>query len=288
MIRVGINGFGRIGRAITRIISQKKGIKLCVINDLNNDLNNLAYLLKYDSVYGKFNKEIKTLGKDLVIDKKKIKVFSKKRIQDVKWKENKVDIVIEATGTNSNLIASRKILSKNLKKVIVTHSPKQNVDFTMILGVNEKSYNFKKHNVISSSICDASAIGPILYQIQKKWGIKNGYVTTLHSRLAYQNLLDGSVQSVSNPGHNWKDYSLGRNSFASLITKKTTAIEAVNRCIPKISQKISGLSFRVPTAIVCGSDISINLKKNSSIGEVKEFFENLSKKKSKILCYRIS
>ena len=131
----------------------------------------------------------------------------------------------------------------------------------MILGVNEKSYNFKKHNVISSSICDASAIGPILYQIQKKWGIKNGYVTTLHSRLAYQNLLDGSVQSVSNPGHNWKDYSLGRNSFASLITKKTTAIEAVNRCIPKISQKISGLSFRVPTAIVCGSDISINLKK---------------------------
>ena len=104
--------------------------------------------------------------------------------------------------------------------------------------------------------------------------------------MAYQNLLDGSVQSVSNPGHNWKDYSLGRNSFASLITKKTTAIEAVNRCIPKISQKISGLSFRVPTAIVCGSDISINLKKNSSIGEVKEFFENLSKKNKKIFEYQ--
>ena len=172
MIRVGINGFGRIGRAITRIISQKKGIKLCVINDLNNDLNNLAYLLKYDSVYGKFNKEIKTLGKDLVIDKKKIKVFSKKRIQDVKWKENKVDIVIEATGTNSNLIASRKILSKNLKKVIITHSPKQNVDFTMILELMKKVIILKNIMLLVAAYVMPQLLGQFYIKYKKNGALK--------------------------------------------------------------------------------------------------------------------
>tara|TARA_Y100001970_G_scaffold105894_1_gene132676 strand:- start:8541 stop:9575 length:1035 start_codon:yes stop_codon:yes gene_type:complete len=286
MIRVGLNGFGRIGRVVTRILSTKRKFKLVLINEVDDDVKNLAYLFKYDSIYGKFNGKVSTKGRNILINKNEIKVFSKNKINDVPWKKHKIDIVIDASGTNANVQSAKKVLKSGIKKIIITHSPKKNIDFTMILGVNEKKYNSKAHNIISSSICDASAIGPVLNQIEKKWGVESGFVTTLHSRLSYQNLLDGSLKSISSPGHNWKDYSLGRNSFASLIPKKTTAVDAVIRCVPTLNGKISGLSFRVPTAIVCGSDLTIKVKKNVNTNEVKKFFLDLSKKERKIYDYQ--
>ena len=280
IINVGINGFGRIGRTITRLLAKNKKFRICKINDINNDISNLAYLLKYDTIYGKIDCKVSIEDNQLIINKNPVDIFSKKKIDQVNW--GKVDLVIEATGSNVNLINSKKILSEKLKKIIITHSPKDHVDFTMIMGVNEHLYNFDKHNIISSSICDASALAPVLDQLEKNFGIENGYVTTLHSWLSYQNLLDGSVQSVASPGHNWKDYSLGRSSPASIITKKTTAISAVERCVPSLHNKISGLSFRVPTPIVCGSDLTINLKKKTSINKLKFFFKNIAKKNKKI------
>ncbi len=285
MIKVGLNGFGRIGRVLTRILSNKKKYKIALINEIDSDIENLAYLFKYDSIYGKFNGKVNVKNKNIFINKNEIKLFSKKKIEDVPWKKNKIDIIIDASGTNANVDSARKVL-KDVKKIIITHSPKKNIDFTMIFGVNEKKYDHKKHNIISSSICDASAIAPVLKQIEKKWGIESGFVTTLHSRLSYQNLLDGSLKSISSPGHNWKDYSLGRNSFASLIPKKTTAIDAVLRCVPELNGKISGLSFRVPTAIVCGSDLTIKIKKKTNSNDVKKFFKNVSKKEKKIYEYQ--
>ncbi len=286
MIRVGLNGFGRIGRVVARILSTKRKYKLVLINEIDNDIENLAYLFKYDSLYGKFNGRVKKNGNSILINKDEVKIFSKKKIEDVPWKKNKIDVVIDASGTNSNVRSSKKILKNGVKKVIITHSPNNNIDFTMILGVNEKNYNHIKHNIISSSICDASAIAPVLNQIEKKWGIESGFVTTLHSRLSYQNLLDGSLKSISSPGHNWKDYSLGRNSLASLIPKKTTAVDAVTRCVPKLKGRISGLSFRVPTAIVCGSDLTIKVKNKTNTNDVKNFFKNLSMKQKKIYEYQ--
>ena len=283
MIRIGINGFGRIGRIITRQISSSSRFKIVLINEINNDLKNFSYLLKYDSIYGRFNKQVSTNNRQIIIECHKINFSSLPKIQEAPWVKNKVDVIIDTSGVNDNLIACDEVLRSKVKKIIVTNSPNKHVDFTMIMGVNDKNYNHSKHNLISSSICDASAIAPILKNIHNKFNIKSGFITTLHSRLFYQNMLDGPVQSVSSPGHNWKDYSLGRNSIASLIPKKTTAIDAISRCLPKLKNKISGLSFRVPTAIVCGADLTLNLTKKINTTLIKNFLKNISKKNSKII-----
>ena len=288
MINIGINGFGRIGRAITRIISKSKDIKIKVINDIDEDIHNLSYLIKYDSTYGKINcqitKDIKT--NTISINKNKIRFFSQKLINKVPWKKYNLDIVIDATGVEKNIIDAKKILNKKLKKVLITHSPDKHIDSTLIMGVNEKTYDFKKHNIISTSICDASAIGPILKELEENFGVERGFITTLHPRLSYQNILDGSLKSVSSVGHNWKDYSLGRDSISNLIPKNTTAIKAVIKCLKKLKNKIEGLSFRVPTAIVCASDLTIQLKKKVSKKNIFDHFKMLSKKKGKIFGFQ--
>tara|TARA_Y100000741_G_C18258271_1_gene559714 strand:+ start:1164 stop:2201 length:1038 start_codon:yes stop_codon:yes gene_type:complete len=285
MIRVGLNGFGRIGRAITRIASDKKNIKIVAINDLDEDKNNLAYLLKYDSIYGKFNKKISLRNNKIKINKNTINFYTKNKIDQVPWKKNNVDIVIDATGLDENIQLSRKLFKQGVKKVLITNSPNKKVDFYMVIGANEKDYNYKKHNIISTSICDASALAPILKSIDQKWNIENGFVTTLHSILSYQNLLDGSLKSISNPTHNWKDYSLGRNSTLSLIPKNTTAVDAIEKCVPSLKDKLMGLSFRVPTNIVCSSDISLKVSKKCSLAELREFLKKISKIKKNIFKY---
>ena len=288
MIKIGLNGFGRIGRSITRIVSNAKDIKLVVVNEINQDIENLAYLIKYDTIYGKLNKKVRvSKNKNIIqIDDNKIKFFSKTKIHEVEWNKFGIDLLIDATGTEINVINSRKVLGKKLSKVIITHSPDKYVDNTLILGVNEESYNYKKQHIISSSICDASAIGPVLSILDRKFGIQKGFITTLHPRLSYQNLMDGSLQSVSSPGHNWKDYSLGRDSIANLIPKNTTAIKAVNKCLKNLVGKIDGISFRVPTAIVCGSDLTIELKKEVTVEKISQLFKILSKKKNSIFGYQ--
>ena len=287
MIKIGINGFGRIGRAITRIISDTDGITVSVINDIDKDVKNLSYLLKYDSIYGRFNKNINYKNNNKIsINKKDINFYSKKVIDEVPWSEHKLDLVIDSSGVENNVSNAKKILGNRLLKVLITHSPDKHVDHTLILGVNEKNYDYKKHNIISTSICDASALGPILNQLEKKYGIKSGYITTLHPRLSYQNLLDGSLKSVSNPGHSWKSFSLGRDSISNLIPKKTTAVKAVTKCLKGLEGKISGMSFRVPTSIVCASDITIKLKSKTTKENLSNHFKKLSMTNKDIFGYQ--
>ncbi len=282
MIKIGINGFGRIGRSITRIISSKKDLKIVAINEINNDLDNLGYLLKYDTIYGKLKNKINVTKSEINIDNKRIKFFCKKDITEVPWNKLGIDVVIDATGVAKNVKDAKKIIKNSVKKIVITHSPDKNIDFTMIMGVNEKSYNYRKHDLVSSSICDASAIGPVLKELDENFKIETGFVTTLHPRLSYQNLLDGSLKSVSSPGHNWKNFSLGRDSISNLIPKQTTAIKAVTKCISGLNNKISGLSFRIPTSIVCASDLTIKVKNDTSVDNVNKIFKKLSITKSKI------
>ena len=148
MIRVGLNGFGRIGRVVTRILSTKRKFKLVLINEVDDDVKNLAYLFKYDSIYGKFNGKVSNKGKNILINKNEIKIFSKNKINDVPWKKHKIDIVIDASGTNANVQSAKKVLKSGVKKIIITHSPKKHIDFTMILGVNEKKYNSSFDKII--------------------------------------------------------------------------------------------------------------------------------------------
>ena len=286
MLRIGLNGFGRIGRAIMRITEERLDCKIVVVNEIDPDIDNSVYLLRYDSIYGRFKGNVSTDGKDMVIDDRKVKIYSESNCLNIPWKKHKVDVLIDATGIKENVEKAHSLIKKEISKVIITHSPKKNIDFYMILGVNEDQYDYNKHNVISSSICDATAITPALVEINKKWNIKNSFITTLHPWLSYQNLVDGSLRSVSSPGHYWKDYSLGRNSSLSLIPKDTTAGSATILVAPELDGKLDSVSFRVPTNIVSASDMTIQTSKVVNEKELRSYFQTLSLEKSNLYEYQ--
>ena len=274
VIKIGLNGFGRIGRALTRQILSSENLQLVAVNDLESDLGNLAYLLEFDSVYGTFSEKVKIDGNKMLIRNKEINFYSCKKIGEVPWDKNNVDILIEATGSSENVTNSRYLIESNMvKKVLVTNNDK-NVDLTVIMSVNESDYNPQKHSIISGSICDANAIAPALKILCDNFKLESVFVTTLHPWLNYQNLLDSTVSSISNPGHNWKDYSLGRSSIGNLIIKETTAAEATITVIPELDGKMEAVSFRVPTNNVAVSDISIFLNEEVEITDVYEIFED--------------
>lgn len=279
MIKVGINGFGRIGRALFRINLLHKEYEIVAINEIDPDIDNMAYLLKYDSTYGKlFNNKISREGDYLVVDDDKIKVYHEKNIKDIDWKQHNVDVVIDSSGVFENVIGAKYLTDhKVVNKVIVTHSPKSDIDLTLMIGVNDKSYNKDNHHVISSSICDANAVAPFFHLINSKFGIEVGEVTTLHPWLSYQNVLDGNLRSVSSPGHFWNDYALGRNSTVSLIPKDTSLVSAMQKVIPGVESIVDAMSFRTPTAIVSAADGTFYLKVKTSIEEVIECVEAYEK-----------
>lgn len=278
LIRVGINGFGRIGRAIAKNISKNKNIKITTINEKDPDIQNMAYLWKYDSLYGRASEKIVANGSYLYIENKKIFVSSESSIANVDWKKNKVDVIIDASGVKSNAdLAKNLVHDKKCSKVIITNSFDE-ADATIVFSVNEFNYNRNQHHVISSSICDTNGVAPVLKMIYSKWGIKSAFITTLHPWLSYQNLLDGSVSSIASPGHTWTDYSLGRASVMNLIPKSTTICSSLSQIFPWIHDRVKAMSFRVPTHVVAAADITINTEKAISVAEVHNSFSVLEKK----------
>jgi glyceraldehyde 3-phosphate dehydrogenase len=286
LIKIGLNGFGRIGRAITRIAEQNDDYKIVVINEIDPDIENSVYLLKYDSTYGRFNGDVAANDQSMIINGRHVQMHFERHGIDVPWEKYGIDVLIDATGIRENVEAAHAIVERGVPKIVITHSPRQNIDITIIKGVNEQDYDPQVHHVVSSSICDASAVTPVLFEIDNKWGIDNAFVTTLHPWLSYQNLVDGSVKSISSPGHYWKDYSLGRNSTLSLIPKDTTAAAAAIRVCPQLEGKVDAISFRVPTSIVSGSDMTIQLSKDASLEEVKEHFKMLGARGDDVFEYQ--
>lgn len=277
-IRLGINGFGRIGRALTRKLFENSNpnLKLVVVNDLESDLNNLAYLLKHDSVYGRFPTEVAVEGSHLYVRDNKINFYSRANILEVPWEKFDVDVIIESSGVKQNILDSKFLIKdKRTRKIVVTNAD-SSVDQTIVFGVNNESYSESHHDIISSSICDANAIAPVLFYLDRTIGIKSALITTLHPWLAYQNLLDGPLSSVSSPGHNWSEYALGRSSVGNLILKDTTAGDATLKVLPELQGKIEAISFRVPTNNVSASDFAINLSSNSTLNEIFEVFSEAS------------
>ena len=279
MIRVGINGLGRIGRAIFRVNQLKEYFDVVVINDINPDIDNIAYTLNYDTLYGRLDSLYKSEKNCLVNDLgHSIHVTHKDNICDVDWSKYDVDYIIDASGVSNNVTRARDLIANNrVKRIFVTHSP-NDVDFTMVLGANEDQLDIHNHKVISTSICDATALGPVLKTINKKFGIENGYVTTLHPWLNYQNLMDGPSSSWSVPGEIYHHYALGRSVNGNMIPKPTSAIEATCKVVDGISEEMIGsFSYRTPTAIVGSADITLNLKTLTSKIEVVELFEEIEK-----------
>lgn len=284
MIKIGINGFGRIGRALARINLKYGKYELVAINDIDPDINNLAYLFKYDTTYGKLqNTKIEVVDNSLIIDNKEIRVFNQPIINNVAWESLGVDVVIDSSGVFNNVIGSQDLIGDSVKKVIITHAPKEGIDFTYMYGINEVLYDKSKHNIISSSICDANAVAPFYKLLDDEFGIEMGEVTTLHPWLSYQNLVDGTIKSVSSPGHYWGDYALGRSSIGSLIPKETTLVKALENIIPGISDTIHATSFRTPTSIVSAADGVFLLKRNTNLNEILEAINNYYKKYPDVL-----
>ncbi|MCE3229973.1 MAG: Glyceraldehyde-3-phosphate dehydrogenase/erythrose-4-phosphate dehydrogenase [Bacteroidetes bacterium] len=280
-IRVGINGFGRIGRAICRINQEKKLFDIVAINDINPDIGNIAYTLNYDSLYDSLKDQFHIDGDCIANNSgEKMKVFHCDSITGPDWQSLNIDFVIDASGILKNVIAAQELItSKKVKKVFVTHSPEP-VDFTLVLGANETELDVNKHHVISTSICDATAIAPVLKIVNTSFGIENGYVTTLHPWLNYQNLLDGSASSWSVPGEVYHHYALGRSSVSTMIPKPTTAVSAACKVLKaeNITEEIIGsLSFRTPTHIVGSADITLFLKKDTDTKTALEVFTNYQK-----------
>lgn len=282
MNRIGINGIGRIGKAIFRILSEKEGFDVVAINDINPDIKNIAYQLNYDTLYNRHEEQIKVEGERLLYNSScEIKVFHERHIDNVDWKSKQVDIVIDSSGVLDNVVRAKSCMEKNnLYKVVITHCPPEDlIDFTMVLGVNEKKYNMEKHHIISSSICDATAIAPVFKTIQNEIGIQNGYVTTLHPWLNYQNLSDGAASSWSVPGEIYHHFALGRSAIGNMIPKPTSAITETCKVVDNVTEAMVGsFSYRTPTAIVGSADITLFLKQSTTVNEIIELFEALESK----------
>lgn len=283
MTRIGLVGFGRIGRSIFRINEENPRFDIVAINDINPETNNLAYLLQYDSTYGKFGQNVTSKDDFLHVNGKKVQVFHKHHIQDVPWKDLGVDIVIDASGIHDNVLAAPKLIQTGIKKVIVTHSPKE-VDTTIVFGANEGSYDPAKHHIISSSICDAVSVSPVLNLIDKEFGLKFGFLTTLHPWLSYQNLLDGPSLSWALPGELYYHYAIGRSSVGSMIPKPTSAIEATTKVLPHLDGLMRSMSFRIPTPVVGIANLYLTLNKQTDKESVIELFRNAERsQKHKII-----
>jgi len=289
MLRVGINGFGRIGRAVFRINDREPRFEVVVVNDLDPNLENLAYLLKYDSIYGRFPGRVEADAEAGIVrvDGRAVVFHAEAEIARVPWDRYDVDVVIEASGVAQNVAAARDILGRRgVRKVVVTHAPTADIDATVIFGVNDEDYAPDHHDIVATSICDANALAPVLKILDESFGIQHGFVTTLHPWLSYQNLSDGSVRSVANPGHYWTDFGLGRASTLNLIPKETTAMRAVRQVLPEVGERIQALSFRVPTGIVSTSDLTLNLASRPDATEINEVLRGAARRRHRVCGYQ--
>jgi len=276
-MNIGINGYGRIGRVIHRIISNSSDMKLVAINDINPDIKNLAYLANYDSTYGPAKNKFRTEDAFILNDNEKIKVSTKENIDEVSWSKMGVDVLIDSSGITQNLHQCRN-LSGSIGNVVVTNSPDESlVDKTAIYGVNHEKINKSEDFLISSSICDATAFAPLIKLINDNYGVREGSLTTLHPWLGYQNLLDGPSKAYSAPGEIYDEYALGRSAVVNLIPKNTSAISATYKVLPELKDKFLSLSYRIPTMIVSSADATIILENEVHLDEIKDLLFNSEK-----------
>jgi len=276
-LKVGLNGLGRIGRHIFKMCVEDPNIELKVINEINPDINNWVYTLNYDSIYGQSKNKSKVSGNKIIYKEQSINTCIEKDINLVPWDKWEVDIIIDSSGVLENTIKAKKLIeANNNKRFIFTNSP-ENVDFTMVLGVNESQFNPNKHYLISSSICDATAIAPVAKIIDELFKIRLGYVTTLHPWLSYQNLMDGPSSSWSVPGEVYHHYALGRSAIGNMIPKPTSAVDAVFKVLPKLTKNIGSFSYRTPTQIIGSADLSFIVEKRINKLEIIKSFRDFQK-----------
>ena len=260
-VRVGINGFGRIGRNIMRAAMGSSDIDFVAVNDLTNAAT-LAHLLKYDSVLGNLKAEVKTSADGITVDGDEFKVLSVKDPAQLPWKDLGVDVVFESTGIFATREGAAKHLAAGAKKVIIT-APAKGPDLTVVLGVNDHTYDPATHHIISNASCTTNCLAPMAKVIHEKFGIRKGWMTTVHSYTNDQNLLDLPH----------KDLRRARAAALSMIPTTTGAALAVGEVLPELKGKLDGFAMRVPTPNVSVIDLNVLVNTRTSAEEVNATFK---------------
>jgi glyceraldehyde 3-phosphate dehydrogenase len=255
-IKVGINGFGRIGRMVFRAAVQNfSDIEIVGINDLLEP-DYLAYMLKYDSVHGRFKGDVSVDGTTLVVNGKRIRLTAERDPATLKWNEVGADVVIESTGLFLDKVTAQKHLDAGAKKVVMSAPSKDDTPM-FVYGVNDKTY--AGQSIISNASCTTNCLAPVAKVLNDKWGIKRGLMTTVHAATATQKTVDGPSN---------KDWRGGRGILENIIPSSTGAAKAVGVVIPELNKKLTGMSFRVPTSDVSVIDLTVELVKEASYAEI--------------------
>lgn len=260
-IKVAINGFGRIGRSFFKVASKRPEFDFIAINDLG-DVENLAYLLRYDTVYGRCEQKIETKKNTLIVDGKEIKFFQEKDPEKLPWKELDIDIVCESTGFFASREGGEKHLRAGAKRVVITAPAKGGVP-TILVGINDE--DLKKDKITSNASCTTNCVGPVAYVMNENPGIKKALLSTVHAYTATQNLVDG-------PNREGRDVRRGRAASQNIVPSTTGAAEATAQALPELSGIFTGVALRVP--VVCGSiiDFTFLAKRKTSVEEINEIF----------------
>lgn len=263
MVKIGINGFGRIGRLVFRAAIDRKDVQVVGINDLV-DVEYMAYMLKYDSTHGKFEGTVEAKDGKLVVNGKAIRVTAEKDPANLKWNEVGADYVVESTGLFTTIEKAQGHLKAGAKKVIIS-APSADAPM-FVMGVNQKSYKPDMH-IISNASCTTNCLAPIAKVLNDKWGIVEGLMTTVHATTATQKTVDGPSM---------KDWRGGRGAAQNIIPSSTGAAKAVGKVIPELNGKLTGMAFRVPTPDVSVVDLTCRLAKPAKYEDIKKAMKDAS------------
>ncbi|HLD82259.1 MAG TPA: type I glyceraldehyde-3-phosphate dehydrogenase [Patescibacteria group bacterium] len=266
MIRLAINGFGRIGRNSLKVSMQKKGIEVVAVNDLT-DTKTLAHLLKYDTSYGRWNAKVGYDANHIIVGKKKIRVLSEREPIKLPWKKLKVDVVLECTGIFRTEELARPHLAAGAKRVIISAPAKGGNIPTHVMGVNETSYDSKKHAIINNASCTTNCIAPVAAVIHGTFGVLKAMMTTIHGYTADQNLQDGPH----------KDLRRARAAAMNIVPTDTGAAVATTQTIPELSGLFDGISMRVPVAVGSIADFTFLLAKKVTVEQVNNAIKKAAK-----------
>ncbi len=264
MTKVGINGFGRIGRLAFRVAMSRKDIEIVGINDLV-DPEYMAYMLKYDSTHGKFEGTVEVKDGNLIVNGKKIRVTAEKDPANLKWDEVGAEIIIESTGLFLTQADGQKHITAGAKKVVFSAPAKDDTP-TFVMGVNHKQLN-ATHTIVSNASCTTNCLAPLAKVLNDKFGIVEGLMSTVHAVTATQKTVDGPSQ---------KDWRGGRGGFSNIIPSSTGAARAVGLVLPELKGKLTGMSFRVPVADVSVVDLTVKLDKAASYEDIKQAMKDAS------------
>jgi glyceraldehyde 3-phosphate dehydrogenase len=262
-LKIGINGFGRIGRLVFRIIAKRDGVEVVAINDLL-DVEHLAYLLKYDSVHGRFDGTVSVKDGNLIVNGKTIRITAERDPKSIKWDAVGADIVAECTGIFTTLETAQYHIDGGAKKVVISAPSKDAPMFVM--GVNHKDVK-ASDKIVSNASCTTNCLAPLAKVLNDSFGIEEALMTTVHATTATQLTVDGPSK---------KDWRGGRSAMLNIIPASTGAAKAVTKVIPELEGKLTGMAFRVPTADVSVVDLTVKLKKDTSYEGIKKAFKTAS------------